>query len=158
VSHNFPFPLYPIHDEDFLSETGRQSLRRIHSSRDVVERFVRHPLVSPVYGDLTNLPPILIQAGDCELLRDESIALAYKYKKQNQQSHHSWVRHELYIDMIHVFQAAHGLPASRLAMRHINHFIKEVFRTKSVMSVQPLQLTAEETKMLRMIDSHHVVS
>jgi hypothetical protein len=28
--------------------------------RDTLERFVRHPLVSPVYGDFTGLPPVLI--------------------------------------------------------------------------------------------------
>lgn len=30
------------------------------TERDALERFVRHPLVSPVFGDLTGLPPILI--------------------------------------------------------------------------------------------------
>ncbi|KAI8906336.1 hypothetical protein EDD86DRAFT_271184 [Gorgonomyces haynaldii] len=33
---------------------------RIETYKDKIERFVRHPLVSPIYGDLEQLPPILI--------------------------------------------------------------------------------------------------
>src|SRR5690606_38564929 len=34
------------------------------------------PLVSPIYGDLSGLPPLLLHASDSELLRDDSVQLA----------------------------------------------------------------------------------
>ncbi|MGE5583815.1 MAG: alpha/beta hydrolase fold domain-containing protein, partial [Bacillota bacterium] len=38
------------------------------------------PLISPLYGDLHGLPPILIYVGDDETLRDDSIRFADKAK------------------------------------------------------------------------------
>ena len=38
----------------------------------------KDPRVSPIYADLKNLPPMLIQAGGCELFLDECLALAKK--------------------------------------------------------------------------------
>jgi acetyl esterase/lipase len=35
-----------------------------------------HPLASPVYADLTGLPPLLIQVSDCEVLLDDSRRIA----------------------------------------------------------------------------------
>ncbi|WP_341705063.1 alpha/beta hydrolase fold domain-containing protein [Ferrovibrio sp.] len=35
-----------------------------------------HPLVSPLYGDLAGLPPLLVHASDSELLRDDAVRLA----------------------------------------------------------------------------------
>ncbi|KAI8622592.1 hypothetical protein BC830DRAFT_1088942 [Chytriomyces sp. MP71] len=42
--------------------------------------MIEHPLVSPVFNnDYAGMPPLLILAGDAEVLRDESIQLARKY-------------------------------------------------------------------------------
>ena len=38
----------------------------------------RDPLASPVFGDYRGIPPLLIQAGDQEMLRDDSIRVAKK--------------------------------------------------------------------------------
>src|SRR6185503_11421591 len=40
----------------------------------------RDPLMSPLYGDLTSLPPLLLQCGSEEMLRDDSVRLAAKAK------------------------------------------------------------------------------
>ena len=37
-----------------------------------------NPLVSPIFGDLKNLPPILIQVGGVETLRDQGTTLGQK--------------------------------------------------------------------------------
>ncbi len=37
---------------------------------------LREPLASPIYADLTGLPPLLIQVGSAEILLDDSIRLA----------------------------------------------------------------------------------
>ncbi|KAI9098631.1 hypothetical protein DFS34DRAFT_618262 [Phlyctochytrium arcticum] len=99
-----------------------------HTVRDTVERFVRHPLVSPIFAEsYADLPPLLIQSGDAEVLRDETLALAYKYATHNPTpSPHHFVRHELYRDMVHVFQAMTWLEASRVALASVRQFIEDV--------------------------------
>jgi epsilon-lactone hydrolase len=39
-----------------------------------------HPWISPLYGDLHGLPPIMIQVGDHEILLDDSVRFAEKAK------------------------------------------------------------------------------
>ncbi|KAI8813049.1 Alpha/Beta hydrolase protein, partial [Cladochytrium replicatum] len=62
-------------------------------------KWVRHPLISPIYGDFAGLPPIYIQAGSAEVLVDESNLIAYLLSRAGVQ-----VQHEVYMDMPHVFQ------------------------------------------------------
>ncbi len=40
-----------------------------------------HPWISPLYGNLEGLPPILIQVGDHEILLDDSVAFSKKAKE-----------------------------------------------------------------------------
>ena len=81
--------------------------------------------------------------------------MAYKYKEVNHQSHYSWVRHELYTVMFHVFQAALHTPSAQLAISRMNEFIQEVLKTKSSAAHKSRALTSEESKRIKMIDSHH---
>jgi acetyl esterase/lipase len=67
-----------------------------------MERYLTHPYASPLFGDLTGLPPLLIQAGESEVLRDEVTLLAHKATLAGVQ-----VMHELYEDAV-------GLHASSL--------------------------------------------
>ncbi|KAJ3388992.1 hypothetical protein HDU92_001231 [Lobulomyces angularis] len=61
---------------------------------------ITNPYVSPIFTDSSkNLPPILIQAGTTELLRDENIAFFCKTLEDK-----SDIKLELYEDMPHVFQ------------------------------------------------------
>lgn len=60
----------------------------------------RHPLVSPLYGDLSGLPPLLIQVGDRECLLDDSVRLAEKAEADGVD-----VTLEVWEGMIHVFQS-----------------------------------------------------
>ncbi|KAI8900514.1 Alpha/Beta hydrolase protein [Globomyces pollinis-pini] len=125
------------------------------SERDAIERFVRHPLVSPIFGEFKDLPPILIQAGECELLRDETVALAYKYKTHNKDSDTSWIRHEMYCDMIHDFQLASAwIPAASLSIKQFVHFTHSVLESTKFSDYTPLELTEEEGKLIKMVDSH----
>ena len=86
-----------------VTSMGQLPLRRVGTigsnlDKDTMERFVRHPLVSPIFASFANIPHLLIQAGDAEVLRDESIALAYKCHQDNPAC---VVRHELYADMVY---------------------------------------------------------
>ncbi|KAI9318804.1 alpha/beta hydrolase fold-domain-containing protein [Dichotomocladium elegans] len=64
--------------------------------------MVRHPYVSPVFADnFEGLPPLLIQSGGCESLRDEINDLVSKIAATRT----TLIHHEEYEDMVHVFQA-----------------------------------------------------
>jgi len=61
------------------------------------ERYLTHPYASPLFGDFKGLPPLLIQAGDAEVLRDEITLLAHKATLAGVQ-----VMHELYEDAVSI--------------------------------------------------------
>jgi len=42
------------------------------------EENLKNPLVSPFFADPSGLPPLLLQVGDAESLRDEVLAFAEK--------------------------------------------------------------------------------
>ena len=73
---------------------------------DQTERYLMHPYASPLFGDFTGLPPLLIQAGDAEVLRDEITLLAHKATLAGVP-----VRHELYEDAV-----SHHQPIREYAM------------------------------------------
>lgn len=68
---------------------------------------------------MRGLPPLLIQCGDAEVLRDEITLLAHKASLAGVA-----VRHELYEDCVHVFQAFLFLDASRKALQSCRHFVR----------------------------------
>ncbi len=79
---------------------------------------VRHPLVSPVFGDYAGIPPLLIQVGEFEVIRDDSVRVAAKARADGVD-----VQLEVWPGQVHVFQIR-GLPESRLAVEHIAEFIR----------------------------------
>lgn len=44
--------------------------------------YLRDPLISPLYGNYTNLPPVILSASDTEVLLDDSKALYQKLQKE----------------------------------------------------------------------------
>ncbi len=78
----------------------------------------RLPLASPVFGDFSGLPPLLIQVGECEMLRDDSVRLAARAR-----AHGVDVQLEVWPGMVHVFQIR-GLPESREAIAHLADFMR----------------------------------
>ncbi|MBM3996221.1 MAG: steryl acetyl hydrolase [Planctomycetes bacterium] len=80
----------------------------------------RHPLASPVFGDYKGLPPILIQVGEHEMLRDDSIRAAKKARADG-----IACTLEVWPGMFHVFQSHEPLlPEAREAIAHIGAFIR----------------------------------
>ncbi len=86
---------------------------------DNLDKYLTHPYASPLFGDMHGLPPLLIQCGDAEVLRDEVTLLAHKASLSGVA-----VRHELYEDCVHVFQAFLFLDASRKALQSARHFVR----------------------------------
>lgn len=79
-----------------------------------------YPLASPLFGDLTGLPPVMIQTGEAEVLFDDSVRFAEKA----QQAGVSIVL-DTWPDMPHVFQGfAPFLPQAVKAIGGINRFLK----------------------------------
>ena len=78
----------------------------------------RHPLASPLFGDYRGLPPLLIQLGQHEMLRDDAIRVAKKARADGIP-----VTLEIWPGMVHVFQIR-GLPESREAIQRIGEFVR----------------------------------
>jgi monoterpene epsilon-lactone hydrolase len=79
---------------------------------------VHDPLASPVFGDYTGIPPLLIQVGEYEVIRDDSIRVAAQARSAGVQ-----VKLEVWPGQVHVFQIR-GLPESRQAIDHIADFMR----------------------------------
>lgn len=82
--------------------------------------FMTHPYASPIFGSFKGLPPLLIQGGDCEVLRDEQTLLAHKATLEGVH-----VVHEIYEDAVHVFQLYPFLEQARKAFRACRKFVLE---------------------------------
>lgn len=81
---------------------------------------LRDPAVSPLYGDLSGLPPLLIHVGSDEILLDDSRYLAEKAYKAG-----TFVQLEIWDKMFHVWHFLAGiLPQGRRAIEKIGDFIR----------------------------------
>ncbi|MBS0205546.1 MAG: alpha/beta hydrolase fold domain-containing protein [Planctomycetes bacterium] len=121
-------PISPCTDWTLSSE----SLRTVHDpiiSSKTMSVFRDHylgqgdrlaPLASPVFGDYHGIPPLLIQAGEHEMLRDDSIRVTKKARADG-----ASVRLEIWPGMFHVFQSHDPLlPEAREAIGHIAKFMQ----------------------------------
>lgn len=82
----------------------------------------KDPLISPLYGDLNDLPPLLIQTGTRDLLYEEAIELGKKIEN---------IRLEEWPDMVHCWQLfASHVPEGRQAIDQIGGFIRQVFQSQ----------------------------
>lgn len=81
----------------------------------------RTPLASPIYADLTGLPPLLIQIGTAEVLFDDATRLADRARAAGVD-----VILEPWDDMIHVWHMfAAILPEGQQAIDRIGEFIRQ---------------------------------
>ena len=81
----------------------------------------RDPRVSPVYGDLSGLPPVLVHASEAEMLRDD----ARRYVNRAAAAG-SPVALQTWNHMVHVWQIFHpDLPEGREAFAEIRRFFAQ---------------------------------
>ncbi|MCC8979213.1 alpha/beta hydrolase [Bradyrhizobium acaciae] len=101
----------PIHQRAMILALARNYLGK--------DGDVRDPLASPLYADLAGLPPLLVQVGDRETVRDDSTELAAKAKAAG-------VDAELQVwdGMIHVFQMFPEIPQAREAIASLAAFLR----------------------------------
>jgi acetyl esterase/lipase len=87
----------------------------------------RHPWASPLYADLTGLPPLLLQVGDRETVLDDSTMFADKARAAGVD-----VELQVWDGMIHVFQMFGAeLAEARQAIDSIAEFIKRQLHMKA---------------------------
>lgn len=84
------------------------------------------PLASPLFGDMKNLPPLLMQVGTDERLLDDSRQYADRAMQAGVN-----VQLEIWESMHHVFQLdVEHLESSRIALDHAAHFLLNAFHHK----------------------------
>jgi epsilon-lactone hydrolase len=101
----------PIHQRPMIAALAKNYLGEGGDPRD--------PLASPLYADLTGLPPLLIQVGDRETVRADSTMFADKARAAGVD-----VELQVWDGMIHVFQMFVELPETRRAIASIAEFLK----------------------------------
>ncbi len=78
------------------------------------------PLISPLYADLHELPPLLIQVGADEILVDDAIRLTEKARDARVD-----VTLEIWDEMFHIFQLIPFLPETKKAIGSIAEFVSQ---------------------------------
>ncbi len=103
-------------------------------SATILEKYVNYyigthnandPLISPLFGDLSGLPPIHIQSGRNEILLDDSIRF---YEKAQQAGVD--VTLKIWDDMFHVFQLFSFLHETQESMKQVSEFVAGIMRTE----------------------------
>ncbi|OAV98226.1 hypothetical protein PTTG_00290 [Puccinia triticina 1-1 BBBD Race 1] len=113
---------------------------KCYLGEDGIKKWITHPYVSPLFGDMHGLPPLLIQAGDAEVLRDEITLLAHKASL-----HGVKVIHEIYEDCVHVFQAFLFLESSTKALQSMRNYIRHVLPKMSRQSAHSSHTAVADT-------------
>jgi len=84
----------------------------------------RSPLISPVYADLQDFPPMIIQVGSDEILLDDSRRMTERAKQAGAD-----LTINIYEGMWHVFHILYRLiPEAKHAVHELGSFIKNRFR------------------------------
>ena len=108
------------YESDPLFGNTRDSL--IYNRDYVGMHDVKHPYISPMFGEYWGFPPMLIQVGSIEMLLSDSVGVAYKAKQQGAK-----VRLSIYEGMFHVFQMGMMLmPESKRAWSEIGRYFEVV--------------------------------
>ena len=102
--------------DPLLSPAYIQSVKEAYGG---AEADFEDPRFSPLFGDLSGMPPVLLQVGSNEILRSDSELLHRSLRGQG-----GFSRLEVYEQCWHVFQQMPTHQA-RLAMEAIGHFIRQ---------------------------------
>lgn len=120
-----PFTDLTLTGDSLRSEAQLDPIMHPRCLPDFVSRYVdepdtRNPLASPVFGDYAGIPPLLIQVGEHEIIRDDSVRVAAKAQADGVD-----VTLEVWEGMFHVFQSHEPLlPEAREAIEHIALFMR----------------------------------
>ncbi|MGI5817100.1 MAG: alpha/beta hydrolase [Armatimonadota bacterium] len=122
-----PFADLTLGGESVCSQGDLDPIMHPRCLPEFVERYIgdgdaRDPLASPVFGDFAGLPPILLQVGEHEVIRDDSVRVAERARAGGVD-----VTLEIWEGMFHVFQSHEPLlPEAREAIDHVGALIRSV--------------------------------
>jgi acetyl esterase/lipase len=109
------------HTDPIVTEEGIQEFVALY----LAGQDPKTPLASPLFADLTGLPPLLIQVGSEEVLLEDSIGLDKKARACGVDS-----RLEVWEEMIHVWHSFSPiLKEGREAINRIGEYFKEIIPT-----------------------------
>jgi epsilon-lactone hydrolase len=106
-----------VTDVMFYADTFRNCAPLYHQ-----QSSPRDPFISPLYGDLTGLPPLLIFASESEALRDDAVRFAERAR-----AHDVKTELHLYAGMPHVWPVFAFLPEAKQALTQIEKFMQGVW-------------------------------
>jgi acetyl esterase/lipase len=101
----------PIHQRAMILALAKNYLGKDGNPRD--------PLASPLYADLAGLPPLLVQVGDRETVRDDATELVARARAAGVE-----VELQVWDGMIHVFQMFPEIPQAREAIASLADFLR----------------------------------
>lgn len=100
-----------------------------------------HPLVSPLYGDLKGFPPLLIHAGNDEILLDDSTCLESRARSAGVD-----VTSKIWLGMWHAFHAFYPwVPEARKAHSEIGEWVANIMATERVPELEAEQDTEHDS-------------
>jgi epsilon-lactone hydrolase len=107
--------------DPYLTGQGVKDAARMYAGNDTP---LDHPLISPVFADLTGFPPLFIQAGNHEILQSDAELLAQQARQAGVD-----VTFKVWDRMWHVWQiSGDKLPEAKKAISEIGDYIKKVFK------------------------------
>jgi epsilon-lactone hydrolase len=105
--------------DPYLSVEGTRKAALMYAGGE----SLKHELISPVFADFKQFPPLFIQAGSIEILQSDAEKLA------NQAQHAGVnVTFKVWEGMWHVWQIAGSLSESKRAVHEIGLFIKNIWK------------------------------
>jgi monoterpene epsilon-lactone hydrolase len=117
-------PVTDLTTKDYLSKGIKDPLLPHKAMKFYTQSYVGHndahePLISPVFGNLRGLPPLLVHVGEDEILRDDAVRIASLARSVDVD-----VRLEIYSRMWHVWQLFLALPQAVQSLGDIAQFLK----------------------------------
>lgn len=107
-----------------------KAVKYFHESY-VAQNDERNPLISPVFGDWHGLPPLLVHAGEDELLREDAVRVEALARAAGVEVHL-----EIYPRMWHVWQLYLELPQAVQSLDEIAQFLKSYLKLTAKQSSQ----------------------
>jgi len=106
------------HREGYSDPLLPPKAARFYSASYVGNSDAKNPLVSPLYGDLSGLPPLLIHIGEDEVLRDSAVKFSRLAKEAGVNC-----TCQIYPKMWHVWQLFSELPQASQSLDEIKDFL-----------------------------------
>lgn len=110
------------YERDPLFGNSRESM--LYHSTYIGNHDPKEPYISPLFGNFADLPPMLFQTGDYEMMLSDSIETAKRARAAGVKC-----RMSVYEGMFHVFQMSLDLfPESKEAWEEIKHFFEVIYQ------------------------------